>query len=162
MSAPVKRFLFLRGNQMARAGQVNKSKSTRQKSSFKAKDDVKRKTSAVSGYAKRHARKAANSAARSEDVYEYAPEKVRRSKVALDLDREEERDAGAAHGFGPDDDIEDFRMKARLIGENGEDEKINSEDDEEIDSDDAFDEDDDERFAGFFSKKVDLLAFEKI
>jgi U3 small nucleolar RNA-associated protein 14 len=139
---------------MARSGHVpSKSKSTRQKSSFKARHDSKRKTSAVSGYAKRHARKAA----RSEDVYEYAQEKVRRSKVALDLDREEERDAGAAYGFAPDDDVEDFRMKARLIGENGEDKKINSEDNEEIDSDDAFDEDDDERFAGFFSKKVRLI-----
>ncbi|KAE9395799.1 Utp14-domain-containing protein [Gymnopus androsaceus JB14] len=114
------------------------------------------KTSAVTGYAKRHARKAANSAAHSEDVYEYAPEKVRRSKITMDLDREEEMDSGAAPGFGnnQDDDMEDFRTKARLIGENEENEKIDSEDDEEIDSDAAFDDDDDERFAGFFSKKV--------
>ncbi|KAJ3767843.1 Utp14-domain-containing protein [Lentinula raphanica] len=109
---------------------------------------------AANGYAKRQARKAAKSNARSaDDVYEYAPEKVRRSKVALDLDREEELDA-----LGGPDEVEDIRLKARLIGENDEDEKIDSEDDEEIDSDGAFDEDDDERFAGFFTKKAPKKA----
>ncbi|KIK56858.1 hypothetical protein GYMLUDRAFT_99016 [Collybiopsis luxurians FD-317 M1] len=131
--------------------------------SLKAKDASKRKSAAAAGYAKRHAKKAANSLSRSQDVYEYTPEKVRRSKIGLDLDRDEEMDGGARPGYGNDDDeeMEDIRMKARLIGENGEDEKIDSEDDEEIDSDAAFDEDDDERFAGFFSKKVEKKKAKK-
>ncbi|KAJ3995838.1 Utp14-domain-containing protein [Lentinula boryana] len=143
---------------MARSGRSSSNNYSR--NSLKNQDSSKSRSSAAaaaSGYAKRHARKAARSTGRSEDVYEYAPEKVRRSKIALDLDREEEMDAGL--GFpGGNDEVEDFRLKARLIGENEEDEKIDSEDDEEIDSDAAFDEDDDERFAGFFTKKVQLLT----
>ncbi|KAJ3715559.1 Utp14-domain-containing protein [Lentinula guzmanii] len=138
---------------MARSG---RSSSNYSRNTLKNQDFSKTRSSAAaaaSGYAKRHARKAARSTSRSEDVYEYAPEKVRRSKIALDLDREEEMDAGLGVPDG-NDEVEDFRLKARLIGENEEDEKIDSEDDEEIDSDAAFDEDDDERFAGFFTKKV--------
>lgn len=146
---------------MARSGPVpNRSSSNgRPNKSFRSKGlNSKTKTSAATaaanGYAKRHARKIASSDARTEEgeVYEYAPEKVRRSKIAMDLDREEEMDFGA--GGENDMDMEDFRMKARLIGENEENEKIDSDDDEEIDSDAAFDDEDDERFAGFFSKKV--------
>ncbi|KAJ3885140.1 Utp14-domain-containing protein [Lentinula edodes] len=139
---------------MARSGRTSSNNQSRP--TFKNQSFSKRKSSAataVSGYAKRHERKAAKSAGRFEDVYEYAPEKVRRAKIALDLDRDEEMDAGP-FGNGGADDMEDIRMKARLIGENDEDEKIGSEDDEEIDSDAAFDDDDDERFAGFFTKKL--------
>ncbi|KAJ3807425.1 Utp14-domain-containing protein [Lentinula aff. lateritia] len=139
---------------MARSGRTSSNNQSRP--TFKNQSFSKRKSSAAtaaSGYAKRHERKAAKFAGRFEDVYEYAPEKVRRSKIALDLDRDEEMDAGPL-GNGGEDDMEDIRMKARLIGENEEDEKIDSEDDEEIDSDAAFDDDDDERFAGFFTKKV--------
>ncbi|KAJ3882859.1 Utp14-domain-containing protein [Lentinula edodes] len=139
---------------MARSGRTSSNNQSRP--TFKNQSFSKRKSSAAtaaSGYAKRHERKAAKSAGRFEDVYEYAPEKVRRAKIALDLDRDEEMDAGP-FGNGGEDDMEDIRMKARLIGENEEDEKIDSEDDEEIDSDAAFDDDDDERFAGFFTKKV--------
>ncbi|KAJ3912579.1 Utp14-domain-containing protein [Lentinula edodes] len=138
---------------MARSGRTSSNNQSRP--TFKNQSFSKCKSSAataVSGYAKRHERKAAKSAGRFEDVYEYAPGKVRRSKIALDLDRDEEMDAGPL-GNGGEDDMEDIRMKARLIGENEEDEKIDSEDDEEIDSDAAFDDDDDERFAGFFTKK---------
>lgn len=147
---------------MARSGSgPNRSSSTgRPKSSHskglnpKIKSKTSSATAAANGYAKRHARKIASSDARNEEgeVYEYAPEKVRRSKIAMDFDREEEIDFGA--GGENDMDMEDFRMKARLIGENEENEKIDSDDDEEIDSDAAFDDEDDERFAGFFSKKV--------
>ncbi|KAJ3861098.1 Utp14-domain-containing protein [Lentinula novae-zelandiae] len=139
---------------MARSGRTSSNNQSRP--TFKNQSFSKRKSSAataVSGYAKRHERKAAKSAGRFEDVYEYAPEKVRRSKIALDFDRDEEMGAGPL-GNGGEDDMEDLRMKARLIGENEEDEKIDSEDDEELDSDAAFDDDDDERFAGFFTKKV--------
>lgn len=81
----------------------------------------------------------------SSDVYEYIPEHTKRSKVALQLDRDEAIDAGSDN---------DQPLRARLIGENGDDEKIDSDDDEEIDSDAAFEESDDEQFAGFFSRKV--------
>ncbi|KAJ4473028.1 Utp14-domain-containing protein [Lentinula aciculospora] len=137
---------------MARSGRPSSNHHSRPK--FRDQAFAKHKSSAfaASGYAKRQARKEAKSAGRSEDVYEYSPDKIRRSKIALDLDREEEMDAGPSFP-DLDDDMDDFRLKARLIGENEEDERIDSADDEEIDSDDAFDEEDDERFAGFFSKK---------
>jgi U3 small nucleolar RNA-associated protein 14 len=112
----------------------------------------------AAGFAKRQAQKAAKAAARSDDFYEYAPEKSRRAKIGLDLDREEALDAGVGPSLGSDgegeDNIEDFRMRARLIGENEDDEQIASDDDEEIDSDAAFEEEDEDRYAGFFSSKV--------
>ncbi|KAG6813718.1 hypothetical protein H0H92_008126 [Tricholoma furcatifolium] len=105
-----------------------------------------RKANAV-GYAKRQSKKA--KILGSGDVYEYAPEATRRSKVALDLDRDE---AAEYAGLDGDDEARQ-ELRARLIGENGDDEMIDSEDDEEIDSDAAFEESDEERFAGFFSAK---------
>ncbi|ESK95123.1 small nucleolar ribonucleoprotein complex subunit utp14 [Moniliophthora roreri MCA 2997] len=128
---------------MARRLSASAPKSSRKPSSL-----AKQKQFNANGYAKRQSRKAAKTASRlDDDVYEYAPERVRRSKVALDLDREEETGFG---GFGDDDDMEDLRLKARLVGD---DEKLPSDDDEEIDSDEAFEESDEERFAGFFSNK---------
>ncbi|KAF8079316.1 Utp14-domain-containing protein [Lyophyllum atratum] len=106
----------------------------------------------AAGYAKRHSKKAKTLNGSAADVYEYAPESTRRSKVTLDLDREE----AAEYGVGMDGDNEDQpgeELHARLIGERGENEMIDSGDDEEIDSDAAFEESDEERFAGFFSAK---------
>ncbi|THV07291.1 small-subunit processome [Dendrothele bispora CBS 962.96] len=132
------------------------SSGSRPPSSSKHRKPIKSvKKFNASGYAKRHAQKAAKSKARSDDFYEYAPEKSRRAKIGLDLDREEALDAGIGPSLGSDDegDFEDFRKKPRLIGENDEDDEIASEDDEEIDSDAAFEEEDEDRFAGFFSSR---------
>jgi U3 small nucleolar RNA-associated protein 14 len=108
----------------------------------------------AAGYAKRHSRKAENQLNVS-DVYEYQSGKTRRSKVALDLSRDEAGEFLGHDSDNEDADRENARPKARLVGENGEDEKLDSEDDEEIDSDNAFEESDEERFAGFnFSYKV--------
>ncbi|KAG5651215.1 hypothetical protein H0H81_009463 [Sphagnurus paluster] len=110
----------------------------------------------AAGYAKRHSKKAKTLGSVS-DVYEYAPEATRRSKVRLELDREE----AAEYGVGMDGYNESREeMRARLIGENG-DEEIDSGDDEEIESDDAFEESDEERFAGFFSAKGNKNAVKK-
>ncbi|THH18267.1 hypothetical protein EW146_g2683 [Bondarzewia mesenterica] len=106
----------------------------------------------AAGYAKRHARKAKTAAGLS-DVYEYQSQKVRRSNIALTLDRDE----AAEFDHGSDDDIDRDALRARLIGENQDDEKIDSDDDEELDSDEAFEESDEERFAGFsFNSKVSV------
>jgi U3 small nucleolar RNA-associated protein 14 len=48
-------------------------------------------------------------------------------------------------------------QKTRLIGENDDDERIDSAEDEELDSDAAFDESDEDRYAGFFSSKVRII-----
>ena len=100
------------------------------------------------GYAKRQALRSKRKA-RDDDVYEYAPEKKgeRRAKIKMDFDPEEIMDVGGAE--------EREELRARLIGENSDEEGgVDSEDDEEIESDDAFDEEDDDRFAGFFTKKT--------
>ncbi|TFK21288.1 Utp14-domain-containing protein [Coprinopsis marcescibilis] len=104
---------------------------------------------AAAGYAKRHSAKDKKRQGTS-DIYEYAPEKSRRSKVTLDLTREE------ALEFGTLDELDDDQrelLKARLIGENDDDEKVDSDDDEEVDSDAAFEDSDEERFAEFFPNK---------
>ncbi|PPQ66047.1 hypothetical protein CVT24_000229 [Panaeolus cyanescens] len=117
-------------------------------SSFKSKKS--RAQANVTGYEKRQARKAQSGGGSTTDLYEYIPEKTRRSKIALDLDRDEAMDFGSFDGMG---DEEREELRARLIGEVEDDEEIASEDDEEIDSDAAFEESDEERFAGFFSSK---------
>lgn len=107
----------------------------------------------AAGYEKRLARKGKKpSNGDLNDLYEHVETKVRRSKVTLDLDRDEEFD----YAVGLDSKTAEEReeLRARLIGENQDDEEIASEDDEEIDSDAAFEESDEERFAGFFSSKV--------
>ncbi|KAG6901574.1 hypothetical protein C0995_010342 [Termitomyces sp. Mi166 len=104
----------------------------------------------AAGYAQRHSKKAKALKGLGSDIYEYAPEAIRRSKVALDLDRDEATEYGV--GLDGDNDARE-ELRARLIGENGDDEIIDSADDEEIDSDAAFEESDEERFAGFFSTK---------
>lgn len=114
------------------------------------------------GYAKRQSRNSNTSTKGLRDVYEYAPDsKIRRSKVSLDVGRDE-ADLVGAHGGSEDEDedgngVEDMRMRARLIGEG---EEIDSDDDEDIDSDAAFEESDEERFAGMgFSDKVRLTCY---
>jgi hypothetical protein len=106
----------------------------------------------VVGYEKRLARKALKKSNNPiTDLYEHAqvPEKkARRSKVTLDLGSDEEFEIRDGEGDEGDDD-ERERLKARLIGENEDDEKIDSDDDEELDSDAAFEESDEERFEEF-------------
>jgi U3 small nucleolar RNA-associated protein 14 len=60
--------------------------------------------------------------------------------VTLDLGSDEEFEIRDEEGDEGDDD-ERERLKASLIGENEDDEKIDSDDDEELDSDAAFEED---------------------
>jgi U3 small nucleolar RNA-associated protein 14 len=115
------------------------------------------KKSNAAGYAKRHSQKSSNKGKATvsfDDVYEYAPSKVRRAKIGLELDREEATDR---HNYASDDDIDLGGMgqegraglRARLLGENADDEQVDSGDDEEIESDDAFEESDEEKYAGF-------------
>ena len=122
-----------------------KSSNKRSKPSFK--------TANALGYAKRQSRKA-KSGTSVDDVYEYEPEKGRRSNVRLELDKDESKE----YGIGSDGEIEDGVDKevlgARLIGEREDGEGIASNEDEEIDSDGAFEESDEERFAEFFPRKV--------
>lgn len=99
----------------------------------------------AAGYAKRQSR-SVNAASGLADVYDFQHGKTKRANVTLSLDREE------AAGHGPDDEEDDEeteRLRPRLIGENGEDERIGSDEDEDIDSDAAFEESDEERYAGF-------------
>ena len=71
----------------------------------------------------------------------------------MDLGRDEEFEFPNAWAGAADDEArEDLRV--RLIGENEDDEEIDSDDDEESYSDAAFEETDEERFADFFSAKV--------
>ncbi|KII93102.1 hypothetical protein PLICRDRAFT_87528 [Plicaturopsis crispa FD-325 SS-3] len=112
----------------------------------------------AAGYAKRHSRQAKTAAGLSnDDVYEYRTQKIKRGRthVALELGKDEAAEFGMGAG-GADDEDEDGAgpLRARLIGENAEDEKIGSDEDDEIDSDDAFEESDEETYAGFsFSRK---------
>jgi U3 small nucleolar RNA-associated protein 14 len=103
----------------------------------------------VAGYEKRLARKGKSNPTLATDLYEHVPEKAHRSKVALDLGRDEEFELRDG-----EDDEEREQLKARLIGENEDDERIASDDDEEVDSDAAFEESDEERYEEFFSNKV--------
>lgn len=110
----------------------------------------------AAGYAKRHSNK---SKINLSDVYDYQPEKVRRGNVSLTLDKEEAAEWGR-DGSDEDDGIDQAALRARLIGENVDDEKIDSEDDEELDSDAAFEESDEETYAGFsFGSKVRRACF---
>ena len=112
---------------------------------------LKSKANAQAGFANRQSKKDKREREDIQDVYEYVQEKTRRGKVKMDLDKDE------AMEFGNLDEIDDAQreaLRARLIGENDDDEKIDSDDDEELDSDAAFEESDEERFAEFFPKKV--------
>ncbi len=133
---------------MARSAQASRRPNTTRKPHRKADSEAKFN---AAGYAKRQARKEKETAL-SEDVYEYAPDAVRRSKVKLDLDRDED------FGGIPDGDGEREQLRARLIGENEDDEMIDSEDDEDIDSDAAFEESDEDRFAGSSRERWALVV----
>lgn len=115
----------------------------------------------VAGYEKRVARKAKSNP--TTDLYEHVPEKTRRSKITLDFGRDDEgfefRDGGDGNGDDEGEERERFKLKARLIGENEDDEKIASDDDEELDSDAAFEESDEERYEGFFSRKACIFIY---
>ena len=99
----------------------------------------------TAGYLKRQSRKSLASRNIS-DVYEFEPEpeRSRRSNLTLEVGKDE---AGNLVQDGSDEE-EEGRLKARLVGEQDDDEKVDSEDDEEIDSDAAFEESDDEKYAG--------------
>ncbi|KAF9014157.1 Utp14 protein-domain-containing protein [Cyathus striatus] len=106
----------------------------------------------AAGYEKRRSSKAKLlESLDTTDIYEYMPEKTRRERVRQELDKDEAAEFGLRLGEANEEERE--AMRARLIGEYEDDEKIDSEDDEELDSDAAFEESDEERFAGFFSSK---------
>ena len=129
------------------------------------------KKSNAAGYAKRHSLKSSQKGkanASFDDVYEYAPSKVRRAKIGLELDREEATDR---RHYASDDEVDLTGMgqegreglRARLLGENKDDEQVDSGDDEEIESDAAFEESDEETYAGFdFSSKVCAVCLYKV
>ncbi|KAF4603269.1 hypothetical protein EYR38_003682 [Pleurotus pulmonarius] len=120
---------------MARAGR----NPTRPPPPRKSPASIKKSNEA--GFLKRKARKT------QAEVYEYEPSRTRRAKVDSGFDRDELKTFGGAVSDGDSDAGEPSR--ARLIGENEENEAIASDDDEEIDSDAAFEESDEDRFAGF-------------
>ncbi|KAF9564953.1 Utp14-domain-containing protein [Agrocybe pediades] len=139
-------------NSNKRSGRPSGSKSFKNPTKkFGGAKPKSRSEANAAGYEKRLARKGKKPSNDLNDLYEHVESKERRSKVTLDLDRDEEYD----YAVGLDSKNEDERaeLRARLIGENQDDEEIASEDDEEIDSDAAFEEEDEERFAGFFSAK---------
>ena len=93
------------------------------------------------------------------DVYEDLPQKVRRGGVGLDLDRSEMW--GRRHDSDEEVDFAGMsakgknQLRARLLGENEDDEQVESEDDEEVGSDDALGESDKEEFSGSaFKRKI--------
>ncbi|KAG6380581.1 Utp14 protein-domain-containing protein [Boletus reticuloceps] len=90
-----------------------------------------------------------------DDVYEYAPSKVRRAKVALSLDRHEIK--GRRYTSDDEMDLAGLgqgameKLRARLIWDDEDGDaggRVDSEDDEDIDSEDAFEESDRDEFAG--------------
>lgn len=115
----------------------------------------------VRGFAKRQLQKSQKTPRFSDhaDVYEYQPDKVRRSKVKLQLERDEldgvrDDPSGSEDGADPRGG-----GRPRLVGESDDEGGIGEDEDEEIDSDAAFDESDEERFAGFsFASKVCILC----
>ncbi|KAI0082325.1 Utp14-domain-containing protein [Panus rudis PR-1116 ss-1] len=125
-----------------------------QRSRPERKPQVKtHKENNAQGYAKRHSLKAKNPKDKLalQDVYEYQSDNVRRSRVRLELEKEEIAGArGAVLSESEGDDEEAITdRRPRLVGEDDDDEKIPEDEDEEIDSDAAFEESDEERFAGF-------------
>lgn len=125
----------------------------------------------ATGYAKRKSLKPHHKPHDStEDVYEYVPERNRRARLNLQLERDEILGAGPSSGFrdsGSEDEGEGSsrkRLQPRLVGEENDEDGIKDDEDEEIDSDEAFDESDEERFAGFnfLSAKVSTTCVEKV
>jgi len=116
---------------------------------------VQRKSNAT-GFLKRQARKKARQSTSVDDVYEFKQEKVRRSRVALRLTKGELAELGRDNASDSEvDGSRDGQPQPKLIGQNSDDEGVDSEDDEDIDSDAAFGESDEETFAGYgFIRKV--------
>ena len=116
---------------------------------------VQKKSNAI-GFSRRQARKQARQSTSIDDVYEFQPEKVRRSKVSLRLSKGELAELGRDNASDSEGDSHrDGQLQPRLIGQNSDDERMDSEDDEDIDSDAAFGESDEETFAGYgFTPKV--------
>ena len=115
-------------------------------------------------YAKRQSLRSKKPSGQIDDVYDYQPERVRRSKVKLDLGKDE-LVGGGSGSDGEDDDGAHMQPDAhpRLVGEAEDGEMIAEDEDEELDSDEAFEESDEERFAGFnFSHRVYLPLIERI
>ncbi|KIK94507.1 hypothetical protein PAXRUDRAFT_443045 [Paxillus rubicundulus Ve08.2h10] len=130
---------------MARATKISRGGSSKVQPSLK-------KTRPTSHLNRSRQSKGRGKAPDINDVYEYAPSKVRRGKVTLDLDRHELE--GRRNDTDDEIDLSGMgreameKLRTRLLGEHGDDEQVDSEDDEEIDSDDAFEETDREEFAG--------------
>ncbi|EIN14320.1 Utp14-domain-containing protein [Punctularia strigosozonata HHB-11173 SS5] len=103
----------------------------------------------AAGFSKRRSGK--QNALKIHDVYDHDQAKLPRSRSQVDtrLDRDEMDPALSISGA----EDEQEALRARLIGENEENEGLGSDEDEEIDSDAAFEESDEERFAGFFTSK---------
>ena len=116
---------------------------------------VQKKPNSI-GFSRRQARKKARHSANVHEVYEFQPEKVRRSKVALRLTKEELAELGRDDASDSDGrNHQGGQPQPRLIGQNSDDEGMNSDEDEDIDSDAAFGESDEETFAGYgFTRKV--------
>ncbi|KAI0673820.1 Utp14 protein-domain-containing protein [Trametes maxima] len=117
-----------------------------------------RKAANALGYAKRQTLKSkVLSAGDIADVYEYQQDKVRRSKIKLQLEKDEVLGTGGAESESEEEDGASGRRRdnrPRLVGENDDNDVIGEDEDEEIDSDEAFEESDEERYAGFsFAQK---------
>lgn len=114
------------------------------------------KKSNLIGFSRRLARKKTRQSTSVDDVYEFKPEKVRRSKVALRLTKGELAELGRDNASDSEgDNNRNGQPQPRLIGQNSDDEGVDSEEDEDIDSDAAFGESDEETFAGHgFVRKV--------
>ncbi|KAH9849186.1 Utp14 protein-domain-containing protein [Lenzites betulinus] len=121
-----------------------------------------RKAANELGYAKRQTLKSKALSSRDVgDAYDYQQGKVRRSKLKLELDRDEITGTGGAASGSEEEEGGGRKRDARprLVGENDDDDVIGDDEDEEIDSDEAFEESDEERYAGFsFSQKKKLTA----
>ena len=124
---------------------------------------VQKKSNAI-GFSRRQARKKTRQSTSVDDVYEFQPEKVRRSKVALRLTRAELAELGRDNASDSEgDNHRGGQPQPRLIGQNSGDEGVDSEDDENIDSDAAFGESDEETFAGYgFTRKVGRTSWPSI
>lgn len=110
----------------------------------------------VSGPSRRRAKMSARP---NGDVYEYQPEKNRRSNIPLALDEDE---IMGTYGDGEDDPDSfeaQLRNRPRLVGME-DDDALGTDEDEEIDSDEAFGTSDEERYADFnferYKKKVHM------
>ncbi|OBZ79687.1 Uncharacterized protein C57A7.06 [Grifola frondosa] len=137
---------------------ITMAKGRRPGKSMKAQGPSRKASNAL-GYAKRQTLKSKTlSVGALSDVYEFQQQKVRRSKVKLQFEKDE-MVGGMGSGSEDEEDGNTRKrneMRPRLVGENDDNDRIGEDEDEEIDSDEAFEDSDEERFAGFnFSHKRD-------